>query len=173
MVIHQMNWSNLSRAMVVTAASVPLLFCVSAAASGDKDAGCFVFMAAYGVRMGLLSLFQTLRVELEGSQLSGGFGPYRRTIPLGDISQVAPARYRWWWFTSKGPGFLDSWRWWAGLGPRYGLQSLGREVLYSVPGSGGRAVELTLKNGQKVLFSATNPDEVCAELGKHRARVPA
>jgi len=173
MVIHQMSWSNLSRAMVVTAASVSLLFFVAAASSEDKDAGCFFFMAAYGVWMGLLSLFQTLRVELEGSQLSVGFGQSRRTIPLGDIDQVAPVRYRWWWFTSKGPRLWDSWRWWAGMGPRYGLQSFGREVLYSVPGSGGRAVELTLKSGQKVLFSAANPDEVCAELRGHRARVPA
>jgi hypothetical protein len=97
--------------------------------------------------------FTTLRVVMDEQTLTVGFGPLRERVPLERITACRPTKYRWW----------D----WGGWGIRLGW----RAKLYNVPGDRGSAVELTLADGRRLLFSSHDPDAVCRALRERRPQI--
>jgi hypothetical protein len=83
-----------------------------------------------------------------------GFPIFNKRIPLHDIDRVAPIQYGWFQ--------------WGGWGMRFRRGA----VMYNVPGDKGRAVELTLRNGKRVLFSAEDPEAVVTAIRTQQALVP-
>jgi hypothetical protein len=92
---------------------------------------------------GLVMIFSTVRVVIDEQTLTVGFGPFRERVPLSRVTACSPTTYRWW----------D----WGGWGIRLGW----RAKLYNVPGDRGVAVEVTLDDGRRLLFSSTDPAAVC------------
>lgn len=154
MVISESRWSNTAYAIFF--AGVALHFAVMALVlpRSDKPGLWIVLLFAYGLTLVALRAFQVVRVRVEGTDLRVGFGLFSKRIPLHEIDQVAPVQYRW-----------VQWGGW-GIRMRRGA------VLYNVPGDQGRAVELTLRNGKRVLFSAEDPDAVCTAIRAQRATMP-
>jgi hypothetical protein len=99
------------------------------------------------------AIFTTLRVTIDRHTLTVGFGPFRERVPLEKITACEATTYRW----------TD----WGGWGIRCG----GRARLYNVPGDRGRAVQLTLSDGRRLLFSSPDPTAVCRALWDHHPEV--
>jgi len=155
MVISEIRWSNFSRWLLTLGLGAELV--VVLVAVGRSPGGAKVLplvIAGFALVFLLLRLVQTVRVAVEGMELTVGFPIFRRRIPLHSIDEVTPVHYRWYQ--------------WGGWGIRYRRGA----VLYNVPGDRGRAVELKLKDGKKVLFSAEDPDQVCVAIRAQRAAMP-
>ena len=91
-------------------------------------------------------MFTRLRIVVDEEALTFGFGPFRERIPRAQIAECGVTQYRW----------QD----WGGIGLR--LRPWGR--LYNVPGDGGWAVKVQLKNGQVRLISSRKPSAICRAL---------
>jgi hypothetical protein len=156
MVVSEISWSKGSKWVLAIGLGLELVL-VGALVGKSEGAAIglplTVFFFAFAALV--LGLVQTVRVAVEGMDLIVGFKLFRRRIPLHTIDRVSPVRYRW----------LQ----WGGWGIRYRWGA----VLYNVPGDQGRAVELTLRNGKKVLFSARDPEAVCTAIREQRALMPA
>jgi hypothetical protein len=98
---------------------------------------------------GLTAIFTTLRITIDQHTLTVGFGPFCDRVPLEAITACEPTTYRW----------IE----WGGWGIRCGW----RRKLYHVPGDRGRAVQLTLSDGRRLLFSSPDPTAVCRALWEH------
>jgi hypothetical protein len=98
----------------------------------------------------LATCFGTLRITLDETALTVGFGPFRERISRDQIVGCRVTVYRW---TE-----------WGGWGIRFQRHA----KMYNVAGDGGVAVEITLDGGRRVLFSSRHPEAVCAAL--HAAR---
>jgi hypothetical protein len=98
-------------------------------------------------------VFTTLRVSIDGRALTVGFGPFRDRVPLEQITACEATTYRW---TE-----------WGGWGIRCGR----RAKLYNVPGDRGQAVQLTLSDGRRILFSSSDPTAVCRALWENHPEV--
>ena len=99
-----------------------------------------------------LAWFHRLRVTVDEARLTLGFGPIRRQVALDRIERARPVTYR----------ALT----WGGWGIRW---RPGTGTLWNVPGDGGRAVELTLRDGRLLLFSSPDPDAAVAAIEAARS----
>ncbi len=155
-VISELSWSKVSRGVLVAGAGLHVaLVGVLLWKTPGPSASFLIPLAVTFIAVVALLAVQTVRVAVDGVDLTVGFPLFRRRIPLSTIDQVSPVRYRWFQ--------------WGGWGIRYRWGA----VLYNVPGDQGRAVELTLRNGKKVLFSAADPDAVCAAIRGQRVLAPS
>jgi len=155
MVISEIRWSRLSRWLLAAALALELgVVAVMLWRTPAGPTALPILVLTFAVVFLLLRLVQTVRVAVEGMELTVGFPIFRRRIPLHSIDEVTPVHYRWYQ--------------WGGWGIRYRRGA----VLYNVPGDRGRAVELKLKDGKKVLFSAEDPDQVCVAIRAQRAAMP-
>jgi hypothetical protein len=93
--------------------------------------------------MALLWPLGVLQVSVDSAALQIRLGPLQERIALGRIVTCQVTTYRW--------------QAWGG----FGRHRRGRERLYNVPGDAGVAVELVLDDGQRVLFSARDPQATC------------
>jgi hypothetical protein len=119
---------------------------------GERTAVVLASVPGLAVLAGVTVVFRELRIALDDETLTAGFGPFRRRVPLHAITHCAPLTYRW----------LD----WGGWGIRWRPGS----ALYNVPGDQGHAVQLTLANNRRFLFSSREPQAWCERL---RMRYPA
>ena len=101
---------------------------------------------------GLLWPLSILRVTVDSAVFRIRLGPLGERIALQRIVACQVTTYRW--------------QAWGGFG-RYRRK---RERLYNVPGDGGVAVELRLDDGQRVLFSARDPQSTCQLIRAAAAR---
>jgi len=154
MVISESRWSNTAYAILFGGLVLHFTITVMAVAGSSKPGAWFLLMGAYALAMALFRVFQVVRVRVEGTDLKVGFGLLSKRIPLHDIEQVSPVQYRWFQ--------------WGGWGIRIHRGA----VMYNVPGDQGRAVELKLRNGKRVLFSAEDPAAVCVAIRAQCATVP-
>jgi hypothetical protein len=100
--------------------------------------------------LGFIWLFSTLRISVNESALTVGFGPFRETITLERVAACGTTTYRW----------VN----WGGFGVRYRAQ----RKLYNVPGDRGVAVQVNLDDGRQILFSSPDPIAVCRALRERR-----
>jgi hypothetical protein len=106
-------------------------------------------------------IFRELRIAIDETTLTVGFGPLVDRVPLTRIAACGPTTYRWVEY--------------GGWGIRYNLRHPSRRAkLYNVMGDGGQAVELLLDGGRRrLLFSSRDPNTICQELrSRHRAIQP-
>ncbi len=118
----------------------------------------FPLLGVMALVLGIALLFRRLRIVVDETDLTVGFGPFRERLPLARIVACDATTYRWWEY--------------GGWGIRYKFQlrhPRRRAKLYNVPGDGGRAVQVVLDDGRSVLFSSRDPAAVC---GAVRARRP-
>lgn len=118
----------------------------------ERTAAVLASVPAIAVLAGVAVVFKELRIVLDDETLTAGFGPLRRRVPLEAINRCEPLAYRW----------LD----WGGWGIRWRPGG----TLYNVPGDHGQAVQLTLANNRRFLFSSREPQAWCERL---RMRYPA
>src|SRR5512147_621828 len=154
MVLSESRWSNTAYAVLYGGLALHFTIMVLVVAGNAKPGAWVAVVIGYAVILPLTRAFQVVRVRVEGTDLRVAFGPFGKRIPLHDIVQVAPVQYRW-----------TQWGGW-GIRMRRGA------VLYNVPGDQGRAVELTLRNGKRVLFSAEDPAAVATAIRAQVATVP-
>ena len=154
MVISESRWSNTAYAVLFGGLVLHFTIMVMVVAGSGKSGAWLPLMGAYAVALALFRVFLVVRVRVDGTDLKVGFGIFSKRIPLHDIDQVAPVQYRW----------LQ----WGG----WGIRLRRGAVMYNVPGDQGRAVELTLRSGKRVLFSAGDPAAVCTAIRAQRATVP-
>lgn len=119
---------------------------------GERTAAALASVPAIAVLAGVAVVFKELRIVLDDETLTVGFGPFRRRVPLPAITRCEPLTYRW----------LD----WGGWGIRWRPGGM----LFNVPGDHGQAVQLTLANNRRILFSSREPRAWCERL---RLRYPA
>ena len=150
MVVEELTWSGVwwvFLAGVAAVSVIPLAWALLTVPESRPAALApilFVVLLIGGIGV----LFRRLRVTLAADTLTIGFGPFRDRLPVARIVACAPTTYRWIAF--------------GGFGIRYNRRQ--RAKLYNVMGDGGRAVRLTLDDGRHVLFSARDPEAVCARL---------
>jgi hypothetical protein len=125
---------------------------VAKAPPGERTAAALASLPGIAALAGVNAIFKELRIALDDETLTVGFGPFRRRVPLQAITRCEPLIYRW----------LD----WAGWGIRWRPGG----TLYNVPGDQGQAVQLTLANNRRFLFSSREPQAWCERL---RMRNPA
>jgi hypothetical protein len=106
-----------------------------------------------GLITGLNARFGQLVVTIDDNAVTLKVGLRTRRVPLDQIATCGPIQYNVWN--------------WGGWGLRRVL--LKRAVIANVPGDGGRAVQLVLHDGFRVLFSARDPNAMCGQI---RARAP-
>jgi hypothetical protein len=155
MVMEELTWSRAGWVVLLAAAAcsvVPLGWVLLTVPTSRPSALVPLLLVVLLVA-GIGAVFHRLRVTLGPDTLTVGFGPFRERLPLARIAACEPTTYRWLAY--------------GGYGIRYNFWR--RAKLYNVPGDGGRAVELTLDDGRRVLFSARDPVAVCAAL---RSRCP-
>ena len=155
-IISELSWSRVSQRVLVV--GLGLHFVLVGLLLWKKPgppAALLIPLLSSAVVVLALRAIRTVRVAVDGMDLTVGFPFFRRRIPLSIIDRVSPVRYRWFQ--------------WGGWGIRYRWGA----VLYNVPGDQGRAVELTLRSGKKVLFSAGDPDAVCTAIRQQRALAPS
>jgi len=154
--IHEISWSRGARWFLAISLLLYLGFVGVALGQARFPVLAAVVMEAgtCALLLWLFRLIQTLRVAIDGMDLVVGFGLWKRRIPFHSIDRVSPVRYHW--------------VRWGGWGIRWRPGA----VLYNVPGDQGRAVELTLRDGKRVLFSARNPDAVASAIREQRAAMP-
>ncbi len=153
MVVEDITWSWVWWAFLAGVAAIPVvpLGWTLLTVPESRPAALVPILVVALVVGGIGALFHRLRVTLGPDTLTVGFGPFRERLPLARIAACDPVTYHW----------LAS----GGYGIRYAFWR--RAKLYNVPGDGGRAVELTLDDGRRVLFSARDPAAVCATLRPH------
>lgn len=100
----------------------------------------------------LLWPLSILRVTLDSTTLRINLGPLGEQIAVERIVACQVTTYRW--------------QAWGGFG-HYRRK---RERLYNVPGDAGVAVELQLNDGQRILFSARDPQSTCRIIRAAAAR---
>ena len=151
MVVEEITWSRGAWVVLLAAAACALVFLgwvlLTVPASRHPSALVPLLVVVLPVA-GIRAVFHRLRVTLGPDTLTVGFGPFRERLPLARIAACGPTTYRWLPY--------------GGWGIRYNVWR--RAKLYNVPGDGGRAVEVTLDDGRRVLFSARDPAAVCAVL---------
>lgn len=155
MVVEEMTWSRGGWAVLLGAAAcslVPLSWVLLTVPASRPSAFVPLLVIPLFIA-GIGAVFHRLRVTLGPDTLTIGFGPFRERLPLARIAACDPTTYRWLAY--------------GGYGIRYNFWR--RAKLYNVPGDGGRAVQVTLDDGRRVLFSARDPAAVCAVL---RPRCP-
>ena len=94
----------------------------------------------------LIWVFTRLRIVVDAEALTLGFGPFRERIPRALIAECGVTQYRW--------------QEWGGIG----LRVRPGARLYSVPGDGGWAVRVRLRDGQIRVFSSRRPSALCRAL---------
>ncbi len=154
MVISEARWSNAAYAILVAGVMIHFAFVAVLVAGRGHEVAWLAVLAAYAFTFAMLRLFQTVRVRVDGMDLRVGFPIFNKRIPLHDIEGIAPIHY--------------GWLQWGGWGVRFHRGA----VLYNVPGDKGRAVELTLRSGKRVLFSAEDPEAAAQAIRAQRALVP-
>ncbi len=150
MLVEEMTWSGVWWAFLLGVAAcsvVPLSF-VLVTVPESRPAALYPILCAVLLVGGIGALFRRLRVTLDPDALAVGFGPFRDRLPLARIVACEPTTYQWLAY--------------GGYGIRYNPRQ--RAKLYNVTGDGGRAVQVTLDDGRRVLFSAREPEAVCARL---------
>jgi hypothetical protein len=154
MVISESRWSNTAYAILFGGLVLHFTFMAIVIPGSGKPEAWLPLMGAYLIALPVLRIFQVLRVRVVGTDLKVGFGPFSKRIPLHDIQQVSPGQYH-----------PSIWRGW-------GIRVQRGGVLFNVPGDQGRVVELTLRNGRRVLFSAEEPEAVCTAIRAQCATLP-
>ncbi len=139
-------------AMICVLPVVIILFAVQTASANASPQGPLLSALIFDMLVVacLVAFFGTLRITLDQTVLTVGFGPFRERIFLDQIVGCRVTPYRW---TE-----------WGGWGIRFQRHA----KMYNVAGDGGVAVEITLDGGRRVLFSSRHPEAVCAAL--HAAR---
>jgi hypothetical protein len=153
MVVEEITWSPVGWVVLLAAAAcavVPLGWALLTVPA-SRPAALIPLLLVVLLVGGIGALFHRLRVTLDPDTLTVGFGPFRERLPLARIAACDPVTYRWLAY--------------GGYGIRYAFWR--RAKLYNVPGDRGRAVQLTLDDGRRVLFSAHDPAAVCAALRPH------
>jgi hypothetical protein len=148
-------WSERTRlvmASLVLAGAGGTALLVARVPPVERSAAVLASVPAIAVLAGVAVVFRELRIVLDDETLTAGFGPFRRRVPLPAITRCEPLTYRW----------LD----WGGWGIRWRPGG----TLYNVPGDHGQAVQLTLANNRRFLFSSREPQAWCERL---RTRYPA
>lgn len=142
-------WSERTRLVMASLALVGVggsALLVASVPPIERAAAMLATVPAITVLAAVAVIFKELRIELDDETLTVGFGPFRRRVPLQTITRCEPLTYRW----------LD----WGGWGIRWRPGS----TLYNVPGDHGQAVQLTLANNRRFLFSSREPQAWCERL---------
>jgi hypothetical protein len=155
MVVEEITWSRVGWLVLLAPAALALvpLGWVLLTVPASRPAVLIPLLVVGLVLGGVGAVFHRLRVTLDAEALTVGFGPFRERLPLARIAACEATTYRWITY--------------GGYGIRYAFWR--RAKLYNVPGDRGRAVQVTLDDGRRVLFSARDPAAVCAVL---RPRCP-
>jgi hypothetical protein len=147
--VERVPWTGPSRFLLVAVA----LVCVGGAVAAvlgtpprERPLALLFSVPGIAVVVAVAIVFKELRIALDGETLTTGFGPFRRRVPLRTIARCEPLTYRW----------LD----YGGWGIRWRPGS----TLYNVPGDQGQAVQLTLVNNKRFLFSSRESQEWCQRL---------
>ena len=159
MVVEEITWSRGAWAVLLGGLACLFVFPIwlTLAVPDERQEILPLFVVIFLVDLlvaGLFVAFSRLRVTLTPDTLTVGFGPFRRHLPLARIVACDPTTYRW--------------RDFGGYGIRYAPWR--HATMYNVPGDGQRAVQLTLDDGRRVLFSAHDPAAICALLRPHCPR---
>lgn len=146
---HEEQRFRASRLWLVIA--VPLTFAVLAAVA-QPDAPTFAGIGVAGVVVALVSLVALARLETTVTNVAvvvrfHALWPTRR-IPLTDITEYAPVRYRLW----------DS----GGWGVHFGFAGM------TYNASGNEGVRFILRNGAKVLIGTQRPQELALAVAMAR-----
>jgi hypothetical protein len=130
-----------------------LLAAIAIVNNGHRPAGgppaIFVLGVALAILLITAAFFSTLHVRVSGETLSWRFGPglLRFSIPLAEITSVAPARTPFW----------------AGIG----IHWIFTGWVYNV--SGRDAVEITKRDGGKVWIGTDEPLALAAAIERARS----
>jgi hypothetical protein len=156
MVVEEITWSHGARMLVLAAAAclfVPVIWVLLAIPSSRPAAIPLLLLLLLVdlIVVGVFAASYRLRVMLDRDTLTVGFGPFRQRLSVAQITACDPVTYGWLEF--------------GGYGIRYKFWQ--RTTMYNVPGDHGKAVQLTLGDGRRVLFSAHDPSAVCARLRPH------
>ncbi len=156
----QMEWPRAYGRGVAAAATFMIGVSVRALfdRSGDRRLTLLMIVLLAALFAGSVVVFRRLRIVVDETVMTVGFGPFRERLPLVRIAACDATTYRWWEY--------GGW----GIRHRYSpLRPWGRAKLYNVLGDGGLAVRVALDDGRRVLFSSRDPAAVCRAL---RARRP-
>lgn len=106
---------------------------------------------ASGLLLLIGALFSALTVKVDTNSIEWFFGPsfLKKHIELVEITSTKKVRTKWY------NGF--------------GIRHLSQGVLYNV--SGLDAVEITLKNGERILIGTNQPDDLIAAIQEAKAKV--
>jgi hypothetical protein len=90
--------------------------------------------------LGVTALFSTLTIAIEEGSLRASFGPglIRKKVRLAEIASARPIPIRWWY--------------------GWGIHLTPHGWLYNV--SGGKAVEITLRNGRRFCLGTDEPEDL-------------
>jgi hypothetical protein len=127
---------------VVAVLTAYALYSASKAAEGHEVTVLKVTgLAVAGVFAFVLASFYAFTIEIVDGELQFwfGWGVARRAVPSEEIRSVEVVRVPWYYF--------------------WGIKSIPGGWLYSIA-PGGRAVELVLKDGAKILLGTDRPDEI-------------
>ncbi len=155
MFVQEIRWSRL--ATLLLGALLAALFAAQAAALVATRGTPAELAGLFGVGvvvlvLGVLWAFHRLRVTVADGVVTLGFGPFRRRVELSRIAEARAVTYRAWAWGGWGI------RWRPGVG-----------TLWNVPGDEGRAVELVLEGGKRLLFSSRDPEAAVAAIERARA----
>jgi hypothetical protein len=118
------------------------LYSASKAAEGDEVTVVkLTGLAVVGVFAFVLASFYAFTIEIVDGELRFwfGWGVARRSVPSEEIRSVEVVRVPWYYF--------------------WGIKSISGGWLYSIA-PGGRAIELVLKDGRKILLGTDRPEEI-------------
>ena len=108
---------------------------------------------ASAVFLALAAAFGVLTISVDDRQLTVSFRVFRRRVPLEEIVECRPIRYRWWHY--------------GGYGIRRGRGG----TMLNVAGDRGHAVEVTRRGQGALRFSSRDPEAVCVAIRAHRSEV--
>ena len=154
----QLGWPSAFWWALIAVTAIPAVSCVAVLLAAPEGAilAILPLLGVVALVMGIAVAFRRLRIVVDEAALTVGFGPFRERLPLARIVACEATTYRW----------LE----YGGWGIRSHLRQPRRgATLYNVLGDGGRAVQVTLDDGRRVLFSSRDPAAVCQAL---RARRP-
>lgn len=156
MYVEEMRWSARGLAILVALFVLVLVsilgpaFLLSSRGRGIPLAVTLISLVLVVLFAATLWIFTLLRLTIDDQALTIGYGPFRERVALDQIVSCRRTTY--------------NWLRWGGFGIRVARKA----KLYNVPGDGGIAAEIELRDGRRLLFSSRDPEVICRIMRERR-----